>query len=102
MASNRFTGLPGLSAWDAEMLNDAYHATTVTNSWDSIKNFKGESFMFSREPFVANIMNAMALRDQHSGASFGLTMRVMQFIATHGWDDYVESRKENRSQNFYN
>ncbi len=74
------------------MLNDAYQAVTVTGSWDLLKNFSGESFMFSRDPFVANIMNAMALRDLHSGASFGMTMRVMESIAKHGWDAYREAR----------
>ncbi len=74
------------------MLNDAYQAVTVTGSWPFLKNFSGESFMFSNDPAVHNIMNAMTLRDDHSGASFGLTMRAMQYIALHGWDAYREAR----------
>jgi hypothetical protein len=92
--SNRFSELPNMSATDADMLNDAYQAITVTGSWDAMKNFSGESFMFSRDPFVANIMNAMAWRDQHSGASFGCTLRIMEFIAKNGWDAYVAERRE--------
>ena len=91
---NRFSELPKMSASDAEMLNDAYQAITVTGSWPSMKAFSGESFMFSREPFIANIMNAMAWRDQHSGASFGCTMRVMEFIAKNGWEAYVAERSK--------
>ena len=92
--ANRFSELPGMDHIDADMLNDAYEAITVTSSWPSMKNFSGESFMFSRDPFVANIMNAMAWRDRHSGASFGCTLRVMEFIAKNGWDAYVAQRRE--------
>ena len=92
--ANRFSELPGLDRIDAEMLYDAYQAITVTGSWDAMKNFNGDSFMFSREPFIANIMNAMEWRDRHSGASFGCTLRIMEFIAKHGWDAYVEQRRE--------
>jgi hypothetical protein len=98
--ANRFSELPGLDYIDADMLYDAYEAITVTGSWGAMKNFNGESFMFYsgksetsnfplNEPFIANIMNAMEWRDRHSGASFGCTLRVMEFIAKNGWDAYV-------------
>ena len=97
MTDNRFSKLPGLSQWDADMLNDAYEAITATNNWDNVKNFNGESFMFSSEPWVSNIMSAMHYRDQHSGASFGMTLRSMEFIAKHGWDAYASGFKQKKN-----
>lgn len=90
---NRFSQFKQLSSWDADMLNDAYQAVTCTGNWDNMKNFNGESFMFSREPWVSNIMTAMHHRDQHSGASFGLVLRTMEYIAKHGWDSYADRFK---------
>lgn len=90
---NRFSQFKKLSSWEADMLNDAYQAITVTGNWDNMKNFAGESFMFSREPWISNIMTSMQHRDQHSGGSFGFTMRTMEYIAKHGWDSYANRFK---------
>jgi hypothetical protein len=87
---NRFSQFKRLSEWEANLLNDAYQAVTVTGNWDSMKNFVGESFMFSSEPWISNVMSAMQHRDQHSGASFGWTMRQMETIAKRGWDEYAD------------
>lgn len=94
---NRFTQFKNMDQWTADMLNDAYQAVNVTQSWDNMKNFTGESFMFSSEPWISNVMTAMHLRDQHSGASFGWTMRQIEFIAKEGWEAYVELKKKNES-----
>ena len=94
MSENRFSELPGLTEWDADMFNDAYQAVSTTGNWDNMKNFKGESFMFSQEPWISNVMTAMHHRDQHSGASFGFTMRTMEYIAKNGWDSYVARNTE--------
>ena len=97
--SNRFSEIQGLDKWDAEMLNDAYGAITTTQSWDKMKNFNGESFMFSSEPWISNVMAAMHQRDNHSGASFGWTMRQMESIAKRGWEEHktmVREAKANR------
>ncbi len=97
MSENRFLQFKQLSPWEADMLNDAYQAITVTGSWDKIKTFKGESFMFSSEPWLSNVMTAMHLRDSHSGASFGLTMRAMEHIAKYGWDKYAATMHQKKN-----
>jgi hypothetical protein len=84
-----FSSLPGMSAYEAEMLKDAYDAATVTESWDNFRTFSEQSFMFSRSPWLNNVQNAMKLLDQHSGSSYGFVMRVMEHIAKHGWDTYA-------------
>ncbi len=86
-----FAAIPGISAWDAEMLCDAYKAVTKAGCWENIKNFAGESFMFSRENWLGEVQKHMALMDQHSGCSYGVTMRNMESIAKDGWDAYVAS-----------
>jgi len=30
----------------------------------------------------------------HSSASFGMTMRALEYIAKHGWEKYVNTKKE--------
>lgn len=87
--ANRFSNLNGLSEWEADMLNDAYQAISVTGNWDNMKYFSGESFAFSSEPWIVNVATAMQYRDSHSGLSFGLTMRAMEKIAKEGWEGYV-------------
>jgi hypothetical protein len=91
---NRFSQFKNMDQWTADMLNDAYQAVTVTQSWDSMKNFAGESFMFGKEPWISNVMTAMQHRDSHSGASFGWTMRQIEYIAKEGWDAYVELKNK--------
>ena len=86
---NRFSQFKRFDEWDAEMLNDAFNAITVTESWGHMKNFNGESFMFASKPWITNILTAMHHRDRHSGASFGWTMRHMECIAKEGWDIYA-------------
>jgi hypothetical protein len=75
--------------WSREMLTDAYKAVSVTESWTIMAQDPGSGgFMFSTNPQYKAIGNAMKY-DGHSGASYGLTMRQMQRIATVGWTIYV-------------
>jgi hypothetical protein len=84
-----FASIPGMSPHEAEMLADAFNAATVTESWDNFRNFSDESFMFSTAPWLSKVQAEMKLMDQHSGGSYGWTMRVIEHIARHGWDTYV-------------
>ena len=71
------------------MLKDAYEAVSSTESWAIMAQDPGEGgFMFSSNPQYIPINNAIKY-DNHSGASYGMTMREMQRIATIGWDTYV-------------
>ena len=70
---------------------DAYDAITITNSWTLMSEPLGPGgFMFPTDPDRLNIVHdKMKLLDSHSGASYALMMRDMQFIATHGWNKYI-------------
>ena len=84
-----FASIPGMSSSDAAMLKDAYDAATVTESWDNFRNFSEESFMLSNASWLSKVQAEMKLMDQHSGGSYGWTMRIIEHIALHDWDTYV-------------
>lgn len=85
-----FTGLR-ISNTDKMMFDDAYKTLTSLDLWDWLKQDSvpgNNGFMFSVHPQIADITNAMTYKG-HSGASFGLTMRTMEYIAKKGWDKFV-------------
>jgi hypothetical protein len=89
-----FAGL-NLPAWDREMIESAFNAvTSVEGGWDFLKSYDpGEGgFMFASPPAkMTEIDDAVNnLYGGHSGASYGMTMRVIQYIAKYGWDLYAE------------
>ncbi len=71
-------------------VEDAYKAVSaVDGGWAFLKEFvpkENEGFMFSRDPMLDQI-NAK-LDDGHSGASYGWTMRQMEYIAKHGLEAF--------------
>ena len=82
---------------ERHFLEDAYKAVDSTGMWECIAKDPGEGgFMFSQAPELKTIGAAMKHYDDHSGASFGWTMRVMQAIAQKGWyvwvSDYLTQR----------
>ncbi len=79
---------------EAEMLQDADNAITVSELWTWLADFKpedGKGFMFSNHPNLDVIQNAMKYTG-HSGSSYGWTMRQMEFIAKEGWDKFRSIR----------
>ena len=77
-----------------DMLEDMYKAITETNTWEYVKADPGDGgFMLSGpHPFDGAIKNM-----DHSGASYAMTVRDMQYIARHGWDKYVSDTTANES-----
>lgn len=73
------------SADDKLMLENAWLALTETDMWDFVAE-EIDSFMWSDDPRIYVITNKMSELgyDGHSGSSFGLTMRNMQYLARHG------------------
>jgi hypothetical protein len=75
-----------------EMMKNAYDAITMAEGgWDYMKNFNEESFMFSSNPMVRTIsanMEALGYNG-HSGASFGWTMRTMEYLAKYGKEAFI-------------
>ena len=87
-----FADIAGISKSDAEFFQDAADAITAAEAWDYIRNFAGESFMFSESAELTQIQAHMKKFDQHSGSSYGVTMRHMEMIAKEGWESYVAWR----------
>lgn len=77
-----------------QMIQNAYQAISMAEGgWDFMKNFNEESFMFSSNPMIRTISNNMEklAYNDHSGASFGLTMRSMEYLAKNGKDAFIAS-----------
>jgi len=73
------------------MLKDMYQAVTVSKNWDNLKGFVpgGGGFMFSEMPAWFSRIDQAVKYDGHSGASHGWTMRCIDYIAKHGWENFV-------------
>lgn len=76
---------------DCSMLQTAFDAVTQLELWDFVTNFNEENgFMFSKSPNVNRIYSKIEELgyNGHSGASFGRTLRTMQYIGKHGMDNF--------------
>ena len=73
------------------MLKNAHQAITMAEGWDWIRNFNGQSFMFSNDAMIGKISkNMISLGyDGHSGSSYGWTMRCMEHLAKNGKDAFL-------------
>jgi hypothetical protein len=71
------------------IFENAYQAISLTEMWDYMKKDR-ESFMFSSDKEIEIISKKMTDLgyDGHSGSSFGITMRNMQFIALNGLEEH--------------
>ena len=75
-----------------KMMENAFNAITATEGgWDYLRTFAEETFMYSRNPIVQTISDNMVKLgyDGHSGASFGWTMRTMEYLAKHGKEAFL-------------
>ncbi len=93
-ARGNFAGL-NLPKWDREMIESGFQAvSSVEGGWEFLSTYDpGQGgFMFSSPPPKMNEINDAVNRlyGGHSGASYGCTMRVLQYIAKRGWDVYAE------------
>ena len=75
---------------EREMLQDAYNAVSVSESWEAMKQEPSEGFMLSQDGWLQKINEHITFN--HSGASYGWTMRQIQYIAQNGWEAYVSLR----------
>lgn len=78
---------------DRDFLEDAFNAITEAGLWEWLAAYEpkqGEGFMFSGAPEIGILIKKMRLGDSHSGASLGLTMRNMQYIAKNGLESFAQ------------
>jgi hypothetical protein len=75
-------------------VKNAYKIVQNMDMWNYLLNHtpdQEQGFMWSNDPKIIDLMNAIA--DDYSGhnsCSLGVTMRIMHFIAKHGYDAYRE------------
>jgi hypothetical protein len=72
------------------MFQDAYDAITKASAWEFVERDPREGeFMFSSDPMSSAIQKEMKY-DDHSRASYEITMRKMQRLARIGWDTFIK------------
>ena len=101
MAQHNYNSL--FPAYEATLYADADQAITKAGLWGWLKEFNpraDEGFMFSSHSNIDVISSHMKLADQHSGASFALTMRTMEYIAKNGWESLVAQVKLRRNSGY--
>lgn len=77
------------------MLTTAWQAITETNNWDFVSQ-EIESFMWSNDVKINEISKKIEDLgyNGHSGCSFGITMRNMQFLAQNGEEEFKKKFQE--------
>ena len=76
------------------LISNGYAAVSQLELWGWMKDFKPEpsdGFMWTSHPNVHRIgerMEALPNPPGHSGSSFAITMRELEFIAKHGIEKY--------------
>jgi hypothetical protein len=80
---------------DKGMLSSAYNVIQQNEGWSLLINFQGDTFMFSMNTRVKNLMDKIndAYDGGHSGSSMGNTMRNMEYIANYGFDEYFRLKR---------
>jgi hypothetical protein len=87
-----FASILGMDSWEASMYKDAYDATITAGMLETMRNSTTESFMFGGDSWVYKIQKHMTMMDDHSGSSYGITMRNVEAVAKEGWTAYVDMK----------
>jgi hypothetical protein len=73
----------------SQAVESAYKTVFQKEAFKILKEFDGESFMFSNDPKILAIMTDVNdAYPGHSGASLAFAMRHIEFIAKNGFDNY--------------
>jgi len=81
------------------MYETAFNSITHLELWNFMRDFQGESFMFSNRREVERIYEKIENLGYygHSGSSFGMILREMQYIAKYGLDEYENLYRKNNN-----
>ncbi len=85
-----FASILGMDSWEASMYKDAYDATIAAGMMETMRNSTTESFMYHAGAWVNEIRKHMKMMEDHSGSSYGITMRNVELVAKEGWEAYVD------------
>ena len=85
-----------LDRMSRELAKTSYNSVTALNMWDFFQEFQpeeGKGFMFSSHPKLTELENYIESKYNmgHSGASWGWSMRIIQFIAKNGITKYRQT-----------
>lgn len=85
-----------LEKFEIDSYQNMYNAITELKLWDFMKRDPPPNlgYSFWNTPEIRLISNAVD-QDGHSGASFSICMRKMQYIAKHGWKKFAELTSPN-------
>jgi len=75
---------------------DAYETIERLGLWEFFRTEtppEGKGYMFWSHPTMDRLTKEMKTANDHSGASWGLTMRTMEYIAKNGWEQWVAKIK---------
>jgi len=87
---------------EKNMIDTCITAVNNLELWNWLKTSNIESFMLSDDPNITRIYNKIEELGYcgHSGASFGCTMRIIEFIAKNSFDsyriNYISNFEENK------
>lgn len=79
--------------WERQLIENGYQTINELQLWDWLKTYELDSFefMLSNDDTVLCIskkMQSLPNRPNHSCASFGHSMRILQYIAKEGLDKF--------------
>jgi hypothetical protein len=78
-----------ISRIECEMTRDTARAVRDLGLWDTVCDFTGKSFMFHAPEAINKLdTHPLVAKYGHSGASFGLSLRNVQFIGKNGVDAF--------------
>lgn len=87
------------STYEAALYADVDQAITKLGLWDWLSKFtpnQSTGWMFCDHPNIEKITSEMKLLNDHSGASFAIILRNIEYIAKHGWPAFVTQVKLRR------
>jgi len=66
-----------------QMIESGYKSVTTIEGWNLLREFTGESFIWSNDPKTKKLMNAVCddYSGGHSGGSMGWTIRILERIS---------------------
>ena len=79
-------------AYSRLFLHDAYQAVELANAWSVLRDEsppEDNGCMVRSSPTTDKIQTFMRYAVNHSGVSYGITMRCMERIAKRGWGAFV-------------
>lgn len=82
-----------LDSSERMFVEDAYEAVMNTPGAIGWLKVNDKPFMFSNDPMLNDISKSMKYIDFHSGASFAYAMRLVEFIAKYGEDEFLKKFK---------